>query len=105
MGYEIKTAIRFAPHAAKPGYHMATAHADEGQELLRLTYGNAATIWRINLGWRRRSNRNQYGFLLDTERGYWARNEHEDVKTADAMSDSHDRVIPFVEDRRNSLLI
>jgi hypothetical protein len=38
-------------------------------------YGHAATLWRINLGWRRRRNRDQYGFVLDTERGYWQRSE------------------------------
>ncbi|MBU1661292.1 MAG: DUF1998 domain-containing protein, partial [Chloroflexi bacterium] len=69
-----------------------------------LSYGNAATLWRINLGWRRRKNKQQYGFVLDTERGYWAKNEAIEDDPEDPMSERTRRVIPFVEDRRNCLL-
>jgi very-short-patch-repair endonuclease len=72
-----------------------------------LTYGRAATIWRINLGWRQRSNRTQYGFVLDIERGYWQKGEQEgkELDPDDPTSHRVQRVIPFVEDRRNCLLV
>ena len=35
--------------------------------LVHLAYGPAATVWRMNLGWRRSQQRD--GFDLDIERG------------------------------------
>jgi len=103
QGYEIKTGVRFAAHDGKPTYRRsALEHPTEGT-LAKLIYGNAATIWRINMGWKR--SEEQKGFVLDTERGYWGSNnaaieqDEDDPMTAKSI-----RVIPFVEDRRNCLL-
>jgi very-short-patch-repair endonuclease len=52
----------------------------------------------------RRKDREQKGFILDIERGYWARNESDPDDEADPLSTSMSRVIPYVEDRRNALL-
>jgi ATP-dependent helicase YprA (DUF1998 family)/very-short-patch-repair endonuclease len=105
LGFELKTAIRFTESAGRPTHRVATIER-EGEVVARLDYGSAATIWRINLGWRRRKNKQQYGFLLDTERGYWATNEiAADDDENDPMSAKVTRVIPFVEDRRNCLLV
>ena len=75
--------------------------------VLKLAYGDTATIWRINLGWRRRKEKEQYGFLLDVERGYWesAKDADADLDPEDPMSKRTQRVIPYVEDTRNALLI
>src|SRR5512136_751126 len=108
LGYDIRTGVRFnhATGGERPASHMATVHAADGTELLRLTYGHAATLWRINLGWRRRADKAVYGFVLDTERGYWARNQVEPENDSDdPMSPVQQRVIPYVQDRRNCLLI
>jgi len=105
LGYEIRTGVRFAEYAQGPSYRTGTVRSDD-TDLLRLTYGQAATLWRINLGWRRRKEKNLYGFVLDTERGFWQRNEQVgDDGPDDPMSPMTARVIPFVEDRRNCLLI
>ena len=48
------------------------------RQLAKLTYGDAATLWRINVGWRAARTRTSSGFVLDIERGYWARNEQAD---------------------------
>jgi ATP-dependent helicase YprA (DUF1998 family)/very-short-patch-repair endonuclease len=103
MGYEIRTGIRFTEHQGQTMVRTAIIQKD-GEVLARLSYGNAATLWRINLGWRRRANKDQHGFVLDTERGYWAKNETMEDDPEDPMSARTRRVIPFVEDRRNSLL-
>lgn len=105
LGYEIRTGIRFAETGAST---RTTARLMVGGEpAAALTYGRAATIWRINLGWRQRSNRTQYGFVLDIERGYWQKGEQEgkELDPDDPMSHRVQRVIPFVEDRRNCLLV
>ena len=105
QGFEIITAVRFARQGERPSFRVATLDKD-GATLARLTYGHAATLWRINLGWKRRANPEQHGFVLDLERGYWARNEQmaEDAE-ADQMSPRTARVIPYVEDSRNCLLL
>lgn len=106
LGYEMLSGIRFATHADGLSRRVATVRDGENV-LAQLTYGQAATLWRINLGWRRRQNRNLYGFVLDTERGYWKRNElnSEEEDPEDPMTEMTERVVPFVEDRRNCLLI
>lgn len=103
QGYEIITGVRFAEQSERPTYRTATIALGD-DVLARLTYGHSATLWRINLGWRRRSNQEQYGFMLDTERGYWAKNDQENEAQADPLSPKTQRVIPYVEDRRNALL-
>ena len=37
----------------------------------------------MNLGWSRRAIREQHGFVLDTQRGYWARNDQATVEDPD----------------------
>lgn len=104
LGYDLLTTIRFAERGK--GLSFRTANIEhEGKTLARLTYGDSAIIWRINLGWRRRRNRLQYGFLLDKERGLWERNDQIDPANDDeAFSARVERVIPYVKDHKNCLL-
>lgn len=105
LGYEIRTGIRFTDHGEKPSQRTATVkgEGDEGLGILR--YGHAATIYRVNLGWRRRKEQHVHGFVLDMERGYWESNKAlEEQDAGDPMSARTRRVIPFVEDRRNALV-
>jgi superfamily II DNA/RNA helicase/very-short-patch-repair endonuclease len=105
LGYEVVTAIRFEEHGGRRRIQTGTA-SSEGEEVLALDYGQAATLWRINLGWKRRENKQQYGFVLDLERGYWQKSDLlEADDDDDPMSPKRDRVVPFVEDRRNSLVV
>ena len=103
MGYEILTVVRFS----KTGGRLKAQVQDvSGQPVMTLTYGPAATLWRINLGWRRRKDKEVKGFVLDIERGYWARNEQIDPDDPeDPMSRRTRRVVPYAEDHRNCLLI
>jgi len=112
QGYELRTAIRFADHGGVISARNAEIHfhpqgvQGEAKLIGKLTYGNSATLWRINLGWRRRANPQQFGFILDTERGYWARKEDDQtaLEADDPMSPRTMRVVPFVEDHKNCLL-
>lgn len=104
LGFELRTGIRFAEQNGRTSYRIAAIH-HAGKAIGRLMYGDTATIWRINLGWRRRADKNQFGFALDVERGFWENNallqkENED----EAFSNRVERVIPFVEDHRNCLV-
>ncbi len=104
IGYELKTALRFAERGGRPSYQSASVKIDD-REIARITYGDAATVWRINLGWARRAQPEQHGFMLDLERGYWARNEKDVEDEQDPASERQARVIPYVVDRKNSLII
>lgn len=105
-GFDLQTAIRFEERGGKPSPRKAELDEDS-VPLAVLHYGDAATIWRVNLGMRRRDLTKPDGFILDLERGYWAAQkdlEEQDSAEADDMSNSVTRVIPYVEDRRNCLL-
>lgn len=104
LGYDVVTGVRFSEHDGRLQAHTATVEGSDGT-LAHLTYGHAATLWRINMGWRRRKPGDAPGFVLDVERGYWARNQVvEDDDDRDPLSPKTLRVIPFVEDHRNCLL-
>lgn len=105
LGFEINTAVRFAKRAGAVSSRRADVLAEDGERLATLTYGDAATLWRINLGWRRRRNRAETGFVLDVERGLWARSEAESADSDEPMSPRRERVIPYVDDRKNCLLL
>jgi hypothetical protein len=77
QGYELRTGVRFhETQSGDPSARSARLIVD-GNLVASLTYASAATIWRINIGWRRRSNPSQLGFMLDIERGYWAKQSEE----------------------------
>ncbi len=104
QGFELQTGVRFAEHGQRSSC-LAGQVVLNGDVLADLTYGHTATLWRINLGWRRRAEQERYGFVLDVERGFWAKNE-QDVEDddQDVTLQQTRRVIPYVEDRRNCLL-
>jgi superfamily II DNA/RNA helicase/very-short-patch-repair endonuclease len=106
MGYELRTGMRFKEVGGLAQYQVAEV-TGPGSFECNLTYGDAATIWRINLGWRRRANRDQHGFVLDTEKGYWQRSDQlpDDEDPGDPLGARTQRVVPFVEDRRNCLIM
>lgn len=105
LGYELKTSVRFPERDGQVSTQHAELVSSDGETLATLTYGAAADLWRMNLGWRRRQRQEETGFLLDTERGYWARNNVVDDDPAEDMSARQARVIPFVTDRKNCLII
>jgi len=105
LGYEVRTGLRFAERDGQLMCRRASVQDSNGDQLATLVYGSAATIWRINLGWSRRAKKEQLGFNLDLERGYWARNEMNDEDDDDPMSARIARVIPYVEDRKNCLCL
>lgn len=104
LGYELKSGVRFASRGGVVSAQTATVLDAEGSPTGTLTYGSAATLWRINLGWRRRQNKDQVGFLLDIERGFWSRNQEVEDDPDDPISNRVERVVPYVEDRRNCLI-
>lgn len=105
QGYELRTAIRFQETQTGDLSAQSADLMKDKEKLATLTYASAATISRINVGWKRRANQSQLGFVLDIERGYWAKEKEEQNDEQDnPLSGRTKRVIPFVEDTKNSLL-
>ena len=105
-GYDVRTTLRFA--TGDGGANAQTAEVMAGdQRIARLAYGDTATIWRVNYGWKRRKDDEPPGFVLDIDRGVWARNQQaaEEEQLPDGTIRNAKRVVPYVEDRRNSLLV
>ena len=104
-GYEIRTAYRWAEIDGRPSVRTATVTDAAGQTVAELGYGHTATITRVNVGWARRKDRRQNGFLLDMERGQWVpRADEELLSDDDPLSGRQKTVVPFVDDRRNVLI-
>ena len=106
VGFEIRSGLRFASRGGLTDRIRASAAAD-GQTLLHLTYGDGATLWRINYGWRNRKNKAELGFLFDPDTSQWLSQERLEQKlnSADGRGVNVQRVVPFVEDTRNVLLV
>lgn len=104
LGYEIRTGVRFPEREGVRTDQRAEVRCGD-EVLAHLTYAQAATLWRINMGWARRKVKGQHGFILDIERGYWARSDQvDDEDKEEPLSSRTQRVIPYVEDSRNCLL-
>lgn len=103
LGFDIRTTLRYAVRSGNLSCVSAKVMlADEC--LGTLTYGDSAMIWRINMGYRKRSAGEPEGFWLDTERGYWAKRPDEDNDDDSPMGKSKILVRPFVSDTKNCLL-
>jgi len=104
MGYRIETAFRFATDTDGQACRVDAEVWLGEARLATLSYGDAATIWRVNLGWRQSGPMEQNGFILDLDRGYWASSQNDATDKEDPMSERKQRVVPYVEDHKNTLI-
>lgn len=104
IGYEVQTTYQFSGVGGQTNVRKSEVVSKEGNLIAVMKYGDAAQIWRINKGWRRRLNPNDHGFFIDLERGYWETNKAaEDTDREDPLSKNIKKVVPYVEDHRNVL--
>ncbi|MEH0985736.1 protein kinase domain-containing protein [Micromonospora sp. CPCC 205556] len=114
-GFRLVTSYRFHDHGARPGRRDAIV-SDAAGRLATLAYGDSATVRITNVGRVRAKQDEPDGFWLDPADGRWM-NERD---AGDASGDSSEmplvdadgnekrrkkRVIPYVEDRRNILVL
>jgi len=108
VGFELKSGLRFASRGGVTDRVEAAATTD-AEALLRLTYGDGATLWRINYGWRNRTNRAELGFLFDPDTSQWLSQKGLEERAETSRQTGREvnvqRVVPYVEDTRNVLLI
>src|SRR5205085_308699 len=104
FGYKIVTSYRFPDVGGRLDRKDAEVTVDD-VSAMRLSYGDATALYRINLGWANQRSNQPPGFLLDLERGYWARNQADEEDQEDTTAGRQMRVVPFVNDTKNALVM
>lgn len=111
-GFELETSYRFNHHGDRLGRLDAEVVDADGETFAELAYGDTATVRITNRGRARRKDANQVGFWLDTVSGKWLSDRAAADATAsdDELPDAtqvsnKQRVIPFVDDSRNILVV
>ena len=106
-GFEIQTVFQWPVHNGSPDIRSTTLCADD-TELLRLDYGAATKLSRINKGLRRRKSKSICGFFIDPNSGRWLKdpeNGDDDDGMGDPTQAKPQRIVPMVEDHKNALLL
>jgi Lhr-like helicase len=111
QGFELQTTYRFLP-GPDGVIQQRKVEVRRGEEVLaELTYAPAARLWRINRGWRRRKDKEQLGFYINPITGTWSKQDepggNEEDGKDEALLDKapNQRIVPFVEDHRNLLIL
>lgn len=108
LGYDMQTTLQFSQTDGRLRVINTEVIGDDGDLLLTLQYAPAATVWRINLGWRRRKEESIYGFNIDAVSGFWSKDEQAPTEQNELASRDDryvERITPYAEDRRNVLMI
>ncbi|MEV4439867.1 protein kinase [Streptomyces sp. NPDC049577] len=115
-GFKLQTSYRFHDHGTRKGRLNASADDTAGGRLAELAYGDSATVRITNTGRVRAKEGEPAGYWLDLADGRWMN----DKDASEASGDSGElpvidrdgnerrrkqRVIPYVEDRRNILVM
>ncbi|WDZ88926.1 protein kinase [Nocardiopsis sp. HUAS JQ3] len=114
-GFRVVTSYRFRDHGERLGRQDAVVDAD-GRRLARLHYGDSATVRRTNLGRVGAKPEEPDGFWMDPDTGRWLNKKDADKAGGDSSelplieNGGEERgrrklVIPYVEDRRNIVVL
>jgi very-short-patch-repair endonuclease len=103
-GYEISSHFRFASKDGRTSKISAEVIDGAGNSILKLSYGPAAHLWRINRKWRKRGTA---GFTLDLANGVWDRRTGDISDTALSAGQNNicSGVQVLVRDTKNILLV
>lgn len=115
-GFRLVTSYRFQDHGDRLGRQDARVTDKTGETIATLHYGDSATVRITNLGRLRAKKNEPDGFWMDPATGRWL--NEQDAKKAVGDSDELPlvedgaeprgrkiRVIPYVEDRRNIMVL
>jgi serine/threonine protein kinase len=114
-GFRLETSYAFQDHGARTGRLTSRVTDSAGSPVLSLDYGDSATVRITNLGRVRDKQGEPDGYWLDLGDGRWLN----DRAAADAIEGTgmpvvddegnekrrRKRVLPYVEDRRNILVV
>ncbi|MFA5468035.1 MAG: DEAD/DEAH box helicase [Sphaerochaetaceae bacterium] len=108
VGYDLQTSYRFS---GKDGGRAELSVIKLGGKVLgNLIYAQAATVSKINKGWKRRARKEVMGFLIDPLTGFWSkaddeRQDEQNDETPVTNNVRPQRIVPFVEDIKNILIL
>ncbi|MFC3833956.1 MULTISPECIES: DEAD/DEAH box helicase [Deinococcus] len=105
IGFEIRTGVRFATQGGQLRRQRNAVLGAEGTELLSLTYGDSATLWRINLGHRNRKNKQDIGYHINVHTAEWVSQKDYEAALKAEKPLPTEKIVPFVEDTRNVLVV
>ena len=105
FGYTIRTSYRFPEIGGRQDRKDAEVLVD-GASVVKMSYGDATDLYRINIGWAKQQVTQTPGYLLDLERGKWESNRQEEGDDEEAgVRGRRQRVVPFVKDTKNALIL
>ena len=105
LGYRLVTSYRFPEINGRPDRTDAEIYCG-GIRVMRLSYGDATDLFRINLGWARRADSQPPGYPLDLESGTWRTRHPDDDDEEEAANPGRlQRVVPYVQDTKNALIL
>ncbi|MFN3686446.1 DEAD/DEAH box helicase [Salinarimonas sp.] len=104
QGFDIQTLFAWSSRGGRLDVRKATSR-DGSDAVADLSFGPSATITRLNKGLRRRKDKADLGFWIDPRTGYWSKADDEDDGGAEADLAAKQKVVPFVEDAKNALLL
>jgi ATP-dependent helicase YprA (DUF1998 family) len=103
--YEVQTTYAYAKKGSSLARSRMTMNSSESA-LFDLHYGPSAMVWRMNFGWRRRADPKLKGFFIDPLSGRWENPKDEEGSGEQELDVAKSvRIVPFVEDRKNILMI
>lgn len=107
-GFEIQTTFTWAKRNGQSDVLTAVADDADGN-VLDLTYAPRAQISRLNLGLRKRKEKENYGYPIDPQSGLWVgadrEQEDDDADPAEPSRPGAVRVVPIVQDHKNAALL
>lgn len=111
-GFRLMTSYRFNRHGSRPGRRDALV-VDGDQRIATVSYGDSATVRITNVGRLRAKEDEPYGYWLDPSDGSWmneadaadAAGDTSELRVADGDKRHKKRVLPYVEDSRNIVVL
>ena len=104
QGFELRTTYEWARRSGRLDKSESLV-TWKNNEIGLVQYGAAATISRLNLGQRRRQNKDQFGFLINPITGYWEKAENADAGQGPTQQTAQtEMVVPAVDEIKNAFI-
>ena len=102
QGFDLRTFYHFDEQSS--GTHKRKVNVlVQDTPTLELSYGDSAKLMRVNTGWRKRAQKEAMGFDISEKSGFWLDKPQEGKEKP--QEQSRRRILPYVYDRRNVLII